>query len=127
MTFFTIGDKDQSIYGFEKEESMDPNFYYNQLYKTLQPKKMTMSINYRSYPKILEASSYFLPPTSHVPVPCNKRRKRSLGPIMYISMQMNVTGQKTLADIYSGSKDKAYQILRCSSELTMKSIMVTHR
>lgn len=75
LTFFTIGDKDQSIYGFEKEESMDPNFYYNQLYKTLQPKKMTMSINYRSYPKILEASSHFLPPTSHVPVPCNKKKE----------------------------------------------------
>lgn len=74
LTFFTIGDKDQSIYGFEKKESMDPNFYYNQLYKTLQPKKMTMSINYRSYPKILEAASRFLPATSHVPVPCKKMK-----------------------------------------------------
>lgn len=75
LAFFTIGDKDQSIYGFEKEESMDPNFYYNQLYKTLQPKKMTMSTNYRSYPKILEAASHFLPPTSHVPVPCKKNKE----------------------------------------------------
>ena len=75
LTFFTIGDKDQSIYGFEKEESMDPNFYYNQLYKTLQPKKMTMNINYRSYPKILEAASRFLPPTSQVPVPCKKKKE----------------------------------------------------
>lgn len=75
LTFFTIGDKDQSIYGFEKEESMNPNFYYDQLYKTLQPKKMTMSINYRSYPKILEAASHFLPPTSHVPVPCKKKKE----------------------------------------------------
>ena len=73
LTFFTIGDKDQSIYGFEKKESMDPNFYYNQLYKKLQPKKMTMSINYRSYPKILEAASHFLPSTSHIPVPCKKK------------------------------------------------------
>ena len=52
---------------------MDPNFYYNQLYKKLQPKKMTMSINYRSYPKILEAASHFLPSTSHIPVPCKKK------------------------------------------------------
>lgn len=72
LTFFTIGDKDQSIYGFEKEESMDPNYYYDQLYKTLNPKKMTMSTNYRSYPKILKEASRFLPKTSHIPVPCKK-------------------------------------------------------
>lgn len=75
LTFFTIGDKDQSIYGFEKKESMDPNFYYDQLYKMLQPKKMTMSINYRSYPKILEAASRFLPSTSKVPIPCKKKKE----------------------------------------------------
>lgn len=77
LTFFTIGDKDQSIYGFEKGVSMDPNFYYDQLYKTLHPKKMTMSINYRSYPKILEAASHFLPSTSqsHIPVPCKKKKE----------------------------------------------------
>lgn len=72
LSFFTIGDKDQSIYGFEKSESMDPNYYYNQLYKGLKPKKMTMSTNYRSYPKILEAASRFLPPTSKVPVASRK-------------------------------------------------------
>ena len=72
LTFFTIGDKDQSIYGFEKEESMDPNYYYEQLYKTLSPKKMTMSTNYRSYPKILKEASRYLPATSHIPVPCKK-------------------------------------------------------
>lgn len=75
LTFFTIGDKDQSIYGFEKEESMDPNFYYDQLYKTLSPKKMTMSTNYRSYPKILKEASLYLPETSHVPVSCKKNKE----------------------------------------------------
>jgi ATP-dependent DNA helicase, recQ family len=75
LTFFTIGDKDQSIYGFEKEESMDPNFYYDQLYKTLSPKKMTMSTNYRSYPKILKEASRYLLETSHVPVPCKKNKE----------------------------------------------------
>ena len=72
LTFFTIGDKDQSIYGFEKKGSMDPNYYYKQLYTTLHPKKMTMSTNYRSYPKILKAASRYLPPTSQVPVACKK-------------------------------------------------------
>lgn len=61
LTFFTIGDKDQSIYGFEKEESMDPNYYYKQLYDTLSPKKMEMFTNYRSYPKILNAAKHYLP------------------------------------------------------------------
>ena len=70
--FFTIGDRDQSIYGFEKEESMDPEFYYKQLYKKLKPKRMTMSTNYRSYPKILEEASVFLSNDSSLPVPCKK-------------------------------------------------------
>ena len=70
--FFTIGDRDQSIYGFEKEESMDPDFYYSQLYKKLKPKRMTMSTNYRSYPKILKEASVFLPDNSSLPVPCKK-------------------------------------------------------
>ena len=72
--FFTIGDRDQSIYGFEKEESMDPEFYYSQLYKKLKPKRMSMSTNYRSYPKILKEASVFLPDNSSLPVPCKKNR-----------------------------------------------------
>ena len=75
LTFFTIGDKDQSIYGFEKKESMDPNFYYDQLYKEINPKKMTMNTNYRSYPKILEAASQYLPDSSCVPVSCKKNKE----------------------------------------------------
>lgn len=63
LTFFTIGDKDQSIYGFEKKESMDPN-YYKQLYETLKPKKMEMFTNYRSYSKILNAAKSYLPDNS---------------------------------------------------------------
>ena len=70
--FFTIGDRDQSIYGFEKEESMDPEFYYKQLYEKLKPKRMSMSTNYRSYPKILKEASVFLPDNSSVPVPRKK-------------------------------------------------------
>ena len=64
LTFFTIGDKDQSIYGFEKKESMDPNYYYKQLYETLKPKKMEMFTNYRSYSKILNAAKSYLPDNS---------------------------------------------------------------
>ena len=70
LTFFTIGDKDQSIYGFDKKESPSPDYYYQQLYEKLQPKRMTMNTNYRSLPKILEEASKFLPATSAAPIPC---------------------------------------------------------
>ena len=85
LTFFTIGDKGQSIYGFEKKESMDPNYYYEQLYKILRPKKKTMNTNYRSYPKILKEASRFLPETSHIPVPCkNNIENEPKSEYMYI-------------------------------------------
>ena len=70
--FFTIGDRNQSIYGFEKKESMDPEYYYSQLYSRLHPKRMTMTTNYRSYPKILTEASNFLQDKSMLPKPCKK-------------------------------------------------------
>lgn len=90
LSFFTIGDKDQSIYGFEKSESMDPNYYYNQLYETLKPKKMTMNTNYRSYPKILEAAAAYLPETSKVPVP-SKRSMANEPKETYVHLYPNRT------------------------------------
>lgn len=69
-SFFTIGDKDQSIYGFDKVESTDPDYYYKQLYDKLKPEQMTMFTNYRSYPKILERAERFLPKGSSCPQPC---------------------------------------------------------
>lgn len=75
LTFFTIGDKNQSIYGFEKKESMDPNYYYKQLYETLHSKKMEMYINYRSYPKIPEEANRYLPEDSRPPVICKKYKE----------------------------------------------------
>lgn len=69
-SFFTIGDKDQSIYGFDKEESVDPDYYYSQLYDKLKPKQMTMFTNYRSYPEILRQAERFLPKGSSCPQPC---------------------------------------------------------
>lgn len=61
LTFFTIGDKNQSIYGFEKEGPMDPGPYYDQLDDKLTPREMQMTTNYRSYPKILEAVHEWYP------------------------------------------------------------------
>ena len=60
--FFTIGDRDQSIYGFDRApDPIDPQYYYDQLYKHLESKPMRMYTNYRSYPSILEAAKKFLP------------------------------------------------------------------
>lgn len=85
LTFFTIGDRDQSIYGFEKIESMNPDFYYAQLYEKLKPKKMTMRTNYRSYPKILEVASRYLPDKSQIPRPCRRNiEKAPSSPYVYI-------------------------------------------
>ena len=75
LTFFTIGDRDQSIYGFEKKESVDPDYYYRQLYNTLNPKRMTMTTNYRSYPRILSEASKFLGQKSKIPEACRENRK----------------------------------------------------
>ena len=74
-SLFTIGDKDQSIYGFDKEESVDPDYYYSQLYDKLKPEQMTMFTNYRSYPKILQLAERFLPPGSSCPIPCPENGK----------------------------------------------------
>lgn len=80
--FFTIGDPDQSIYGFEKEESMDPDYYYNQLYECLKSKEMKMYTNYRSYPSILEISKKFLSQGEtnnnepRTPKPCQRNVER---------------------------------------------------
>lgn len=75
LTFFTIGDRDQSIYGFEKKESVDPDYYYRQLYNTLNPKRMTMTTNYRSYPRILSEASKFLDQKSKIPEACRENRE----------------------------------------------------
>lgn len=79
VKFFTIGDKNQSIYGFERVPKIDPKVdpteysteyanllgpesYYERLHDVLKPEKFNLSINYRSYPKILEVtSSYIIP------------------------------------------------------------------
>ena len=71
--FFTIGDRDQSIYGFDRyPDPITPGHYYEQLYDRLKPKQMNMYTNYRSYPKILSAASRFLPESSKMPIACKK-------------------------------------------------------
>ena len=62
--FFTIGDVNQSIYGFDKFKQgypMDPMYYYDELRKAIKPKEMYMTTNYRSYQGILDAAFKFIP------------------------------------------------------------------
>lgn len=62
--FFTIGDINQSIYGFDKakhNQPMDPGYYYTQLNNAIHPVEMGMTTNYRSYQGILDAAMPFIP------------------------------------------------------------------
>lgn len=77
VKFFTIGDKNQSIYGFDKKidgipESTSPDYYYKQLTAKLSPHEYTMRTNYRSYPKILQAASCFLKDPNDAPISAKK-------------------------------------------------------
>ena len=77
--FFTIGDINQSIYGFDRvpkgvnltpeeyTEKLNPQPYYEQLKKELKPVQLTMTTNYRSYQKILDASARFVPSGYELP------------------------------------------------------------
>ncbi len=75
--FFTIGDINQSIYGFDRvpkdnfgrklmlqpeqyAEVLDPRPYYKKLDSELHPEQLSMFTNYRSYQKILDKASEFI-------------------------------------------------------------------
>lgn len=73
VKIFTIGDKNQSIYGFDKKiegipESTSPDYYYRQLVEKINPHEYTMRTNYRSYQKILDAASVYLKDPRETPV-----------------------------------------------------------
>ncbi len=73
--FFTIGDINQSIYGFDRvklyddkgrvislsshdyAKKLDPLPYYQKIREVLNPKEMTMYTNYRSYSQILSKAA----------------------------------------------------------------------
>ena len=81
--FFTIGDINQSIYGFDRvprdshgdyhgtstdyAKWLDPRPYYDQLTAKLSPLEKKMFTNYRSYQEILDAASVFLPQGDSMP------------------------------------------------------------
>ena len=82
--YFTIGDINQSIYGFDRVPkdqwgrklqvspeqyamALNPQPYYEKLYSALNPTRLTMFTNYRSYQGILEKSKEFLPQGADVP------------------------------------------------------------
>ena len=75
--FFTIGDINQSIYGFDRvpkdnfgrkvmlqpeqyAEVLDPRPYYKKLDSEIHPEQLSMFTNYRSYQKILDKASGFI-------------------------------------------------------------------
>lgn len=80
--FFTIGDINQSIYGFDRVPRgwnvqlppaqyaalLNPQPYYDRLDSILHPVQLSMFTNYRSYQKILDCSAAFIPDGYHLPV-----------------------------------------------------------
>lgn len=123
--FFTIGDRNQSIYGFDKKKShnpVDPEYYYDQLYKTLQSKKMTMNTNYRSFPKILEAASAFLPDKSMVPVPCKANKEAEPATeysVIYDSSKRNWADDfpQTISELKKAGMEEVAVFFRSNSEV----------
>lgn len=76
--FFTIGDINQSIYGFDRvagfkgtpaeyAELLRPEPYYRTLRELLNPMEFTMFTNYRSYQAILDKSAEFIPQGCDLP------------------------------------------------------------
>ena len=64
ISFFTIGDKNQSIYGFERRahgDPMGPESYYERLDRDYAPQSFRLMQNFRSYQEILDAAAIFIP------------------------------------------------------------------
>lgn len=80
--FFTIGDINQSIYGFDRVPRgnnvqiqpsqyaalLNPQPYYDKLNALLNPVQLGMFTNYRSYQKILDCSAAYIPEGYKLPV-----------------------------------------------------------
>lgn len=83
LRLFTIGDINQSIYGFDRINNhgsnqrisvqeyaakLCPEPYYYYLQQRFKPATMTLCRNYRSYPDILKLASEFLKDKTYLPV-----------------------------------------------------------
>lgn len=72
VSFFTIGDKNQSIYGFERRahgDPMGPEPYYERLERDYTPHRYQLSLNFRSYQGILDAAAAFIPQADRICLP----------------------------------------------------------
>lgn len=77
--FFTIGDINQSIYGFDRvpkgfwgtpeeyAKLLSPKPYYDKWNEAIKPTQMNMFTNYRSYQKILDSAKVFLTNPNDLP------------------------------------------------------------
>lgn len=78
--FFTIGDINQSIYGFDRvprgvqlspnqyASLLNPQPYYDRLNAIIHPIQLGMFTNYRSYQRILDCASSFVPEGYQLPI-----------------------------------------------------------
>jgi len=114
--FFTIGDINQSIYGFERvagfvgtpkqyAERLSPLPYYELLRELLHPTELSMFTNYRSYQKILDKSAEFLPPGSVLPKSSDELMKSEPAE-PYVHEFSNIRWFSKLPEIISKANDE---------------------
>lgn len=63
VTVTVIGDPDQSIYGYERaklRQPVPPKPYYEEFEKSFTPDILELTVNYRSYPQIVEEAKRLL-------------------------------------------------------------------
>ena len=110
--FFTIGDINQSIYGFDRvprdfrgtaleyAQWLDPRPYYNQLREQLSPLEMQMFTNYRSYQDILDAAAAFLPKGNRMPTSAPALMKHEPDkPYVFITDNTQDKSKKWMTDL----------------------------
>lgn len=72
LRLFTIGDINQSIYGFERRNAgdpMGPEPYYERLARDYKPTAYRLCLNFRSYQSILDAAAVFIPKNERTLLP----------------------------------------------------------
>ena len=80
LSFFTIGDKNQSIYGFDRRpDPVSPTYYYDELRRSLPNLvEPTMRMNFRSYQQILDAAGFYLADRNDLPKAVSTARQEKL-------------------------------------------------
>ena len=92
-----IGDPNQSIYGYQRDQTgkpLDPKPYYEEFKKLYKPTEFSLFVNYRSYPEILEVAENLL------------SLNESRYPMHKLEAYMKPNDDKKYCDLVTWSKNK---------------------